>query len=455
MIDSRVGRRAASVGLLLFVLGAAVGCQRSERPAVSAGRAANDTHEAFLAQHWARPLAPQFGSATASDARLASLDPARCGACHSSQYADWRTSLHGRAMGPGVFGQLMPGANAADDPGQCTRCHAPLAEQSQTLARSAARGSMAEGELHSHGLTCAGCHMRAGRVWGPPRRDGSGPRTDLAGWPHDGWTAAPAFEDSRFCAACHQFDSQGYALNGKPLENTYEEWRASPQGAQGRPCQSCHMPDRRHLWRGIHDPEMVRQALTVEATEPVTRDGELIVDVVLRNTGAGHHFPTYVTPKVFVEGYQEDRKGRVMPGTMRSYEISRAVSPSLDRELADTRIPAGGQRVFAYRAPRSADASAFAIRVRVDPDAFYRGVYESLLDSHAAGTGEARIRQALANAETSAFIAYASRVRLSPSALPASNRRQITESSDSWPAPRDSRTKSIAAHCKWVGQACG
>lgn len=255
--------------------------------------------------------------------------------------------------------------------------------------------------------------MREGRIFGPARRDGSAAPADHAAWPHDGWTAAPAFEDARFCAACHQFDSQGYALNGKPLENTYEEWRASPQAAQGRPCQSCHMPDRRHLWRGIHDPDMVRQALAIEESEPSTHGGELRVDVVLRNTGAGHHFPTYVTPKVFVEAYQENRKGRMVPGTMRAYEISRAVSPDLGRELADTRIPAGGQRVFTYRAPRSAAATVFAIRVRVEPDAFYRGVYDSLLKSRAAGSGEAQIRQALANADASGFVAYTKRVRLS------------------------------------------
>ncbi len=28
--------------------------------------------------------------------------------------------------------------------------------------------------------------------------------------------------------SCHQFGADGYALNGKLLENTYEEWKASP-----------------------------------------------------------------------------------------------------------------------------------------------------------------------------------------------------------------------------------
>ncbi len=64
------------------------------------------------------------------------------------------------------------------------------------------------------------------------------------------------FWKSDFCAVCHQF-SPDQAINGKLLENTVEGWRQSPQAAAGQTCQSCHMPSRRHLWRGIHDPDMV------------------------------------------------------------------------------------------------------------------------------------------------------------------------------------------------------
>ena len=33
-----------------------------------------------------------------------------------------------------------------------------------------------------------------------------------------------------------------------------------PQASRQVTCQTCHMPDRRHLWRGIHDPAMVAAA---------------------------------------------------------------------------------------------------------------------------------------------------------------------------------------------------
>lgn len=413
------GTRAAAL-FALAAWSALAGCSRTGEPVAAQDAAAGLATAAFLAQHWARPVAASEARAP-RHAQLAALAPSACGACHAPQFADWQGSLHGRAMGPGILGQLM----ALKDPAEaeaCTRCHAPLAEQSEAFAQSTAAREPAVGGLHAAGLTCAGCHMRQGRIFGPPRRDGSVPAGDTSAWPHRGWTAAGAFEDSRFCATCHQFAGDGYALNGKLLENTYEEWRASPQAAQGRSCQDCHMPGRRHLWRGIHDPRMVRDALTIETSAVAVRSGELGMDVTLRNTGAGHHFPTYVTPKVFVEAWQEDAAGRQLPGTLRRYEISRLVSADLEREIADTRIPAGEQVVFAYRAAGARSARAVVLQLRVDPDAFYRGVYETLLAGGAAGVGEGSIRQALRDANRSAFIAWSTRIGLEQDAAPERRR---------------------------------
>ena len=410
-VRREVGLCARAAALLaLAAWSALTGCSGAADPVAGHHAGAEAATAVFLAQHWSRPIAAVAAGAP-GNAQLAALAPSACGACHAAQFADWQGSLHSRAMGPGVMGQLV----VLKDPAgaeECTRCHAPLAEQSEALRRSnAARAPPGEG-LHAAGLTCAGCHMRQGRIHGPPRRDGSVPAGETSALPHRGWTAAAAFEDSRFCATCHQFGSEGYALNGKLLENTYEEWRASPHAAQGRSCQDCHMPGRRHLWRGIHDPQMVRAALTIETSAVPAPSGELRVDVSLRNTGAGHHFPTYVTPKVFVEAWQEDAAGRQLTGTLRRYEIGRLVSADLGREIADTRIPAGGQAVFVYRAARASSATAVVLQLRVDPDAFYRGVYETLLASGTAGAGEASIRQALRDANRSGFIAWSSRVGL-------------------------------------------
>lgn len=405
--------RLLAIGLTCGIVLGIASCGRAGDPAAPPAPRIELSNEAFLERHWARPLARQQGAAVSPGDPRASLDPAACGACHKAQHEDWRRSAHSRAMGPGVTGQLV--TMVAADPASaedCIRCHAPLAEQAESLASSLRADARAEDRLHEQGLTCASCHLRAGSVYGPPRRDGSAPGAEAAALPHQRWTATRAFEDSRFCASCHQFEADGYALNGKLLENTFEEWKASVHAREGRSCQGCHMPDRRHLWRGIHDPEMVRRALTIDVSGPVRRGGELSAEVRIRNTGAGHHFPTYVTPKVFVEAYQQDVAGAMLPGTLRRHEISRSVSPDLSRELADTRIASGEQILFDYRARRAAAATALTLRLRVEPDAFYRDLYQSLLGTGAAGRGEASIRRALREAATSGFVAYSSTLSL-------------------------------------------
>jgi len=298
-------------------------------------------------------------------------------------------------MGPGVLGQLvaLDGAERED----CQRCHAPLQEQSDP--RSA---------LFLEGLVCAGCHVRNNRVYGPARRDGSAPAA-AEGLPHGGWSASPAFADSRFCATCHQFEPDGYALNGKLLENTYEEWRASRHAREGRSCQSCHMPDRRHLWRGIHDPDMTRGAITVQADRFQIEAGEIHATWQLANTGAGHFFPTYVAPQVIVSMRQETADGTALDGTLQEHVIARRVTADLGAELSDTRIAPDEKRVLDYRAKRHPRAARLAFQIRVEPDAFYAELYRSLLEDRSTGTGREQIAQALRNSLASPYTLYAER----------------------------------------------
>ena len=277
--------------------------------------------ERFLDEHWARPLAPQGNPPAAVTAQGITLAPESCGTCHAQQFADWRSSQHSRAMGPGLMGQLvaMP-AHAKDEHQNCIRCHAPLAEQADSLVaaleKNQARKPGAANlnpvqPLHEHGLVCAACHVRAYEWHGPPRRDGSVASGDVGALPHGGWKANSAFESSQFCAACHQFKDDEFSLNGKLLENTYREWQGSRYALQGKACQSCHMPDRRHLWRGIHDPAMVKQGVDIQAGAPAVADGQVIARLSVTNSGVGHYFPTYVTPKVVLRGYQEIGRAHV------------------------------------------------------------------------------------------------------------------------------------------------
>ncbi len=368
-----------------------------------------DAIDAFLTRHWRAPI-PLQGPPPARFTPLeASLQPEACGACHPAQLADWRTSLHAASMGPGVAGQLVEMIES--DPASalsCHACHAPLAEQvSHVRSEGDIRPNLAfDAALRARGLPCAGCHVRAHERFGPPRRDGSlaspAPRETL---PHNGVTRTAAFLGSEFCRGCHQFTPDGFALNGKLLENTYNEWRASRFARQGIQCQDCHMPDRRHLWRGIHDADMVRSGLTITAgAEPASRAGEArIVTLRVENTGVGHAFPTYVTPLVVLRAETLDAEGRVIEGSREESVIGREVALDLSREISDTRLPPGGSATLAYR-PAAAGARA-RLSVVVYPDAFYTRFYEILL-AQGAGRGTAQIREALAATRRSPFTVF-------------------------------------------------
>jgi hypothetical protein len=232
--------------------------------------------------------------------------------------------------------------------------------------------------------------------------------------PHGGFTASRAFLRSEFCASCHQFTPDGLTLNGKPVENTFEEWRVSPAAKRGQQCQDCHMPDRRHLWRGIHDAEMVKSGVRISfrTSRARYRPGEQVeATLTIANTGVGHYFPTYVTPRVVVRIELTTASGESVPLSAREQAIGREVPLDLSREISDTRIAPRGQFSMRYR--HRLDRSALSLRatVTVLPDHFYTGFFEALLEN-GAGAGETRIREALEATRRSPFVIFSRDIRV-------------------------------------------
>jgi len=391
------------------------------RAALSSGAgpgSISPAEQQFLERHWRMPIAPQ-GLAPASFAPLErSLAPRDCGACHAVQYEDWRGSIHARSMGPGIAGQLVEMARR--DPAgarACLVCHAPLAEQSP-LTRTAAgltANPAFDPALQREGVVCATCHVRGHQRFGPPPRpDAQGRRVPRAQLSHNGATYTGAYERAEFCAACHQFGPSGPSLNGKPLENTYEEWRGSPAARRGLTCQSCHMPDRRHRWRGVHDPEMVKSGVrvTLGLDRPRYRPGQrLRATVTVASVNVGHYFPTYVTPQVVVRAVLVGTDGQPIPSTVQEGIIGRQVPLDLSREIADTRIPPGGRFVLRYERELDEPGLGLRVTVTVYPDHFYTGFFAALLETGPGG-GEADIREALDATRRSPFEIFARDVPL-------------------------------------------
>jgi hypothetical protein len=321
--------------------------------------------------------------------------------------AQWQTSRHAQAFSPGLVAQILDQDAVAT--AKCLECHAPLAEQRQAFEAARTRGLAHRSDqqgLAAAGNSCGGCHVRHQQRFGPPQRGtgATGPSASAA--PHGGVSRTTAFQQAEFCSTCHQF-SADTAVNGKPLQNTYVEWRASPQASQGIVCQTCHMPDRAHLWRGIHDPTTVAKGLTPRISADARK-----VRFELSNSGVAHAFPTYTVPTVMMSAVALDRDGSPRPRTLRSHVIARRVHYNGNAwvELSDTRLLPGQSAAIELNWNGSD-----RIRVWLDviPDDFYAmKVYPGLIQTLPAHS-EARslaLRAAVA-ATSSRFRLYETELR--------------------------------------------
>lgn len=368
----------------------------------------------FLRDYWERPI-PLQGAAPAAFSQLeASLQPAVCGGCHPQQYADWGTSIHAAAFSPGLSGQLVNWEGYDyETVRSCLSCHTPLSEQSaqspDTAGRLVANPDF-DASLQQSGLVCAGCHVRGWLRHGPPRRDGS-LTASPPGAPHAGATRTPYFEDSRFCASCHQFELP--APNGKSLQNTYTEWEQSRYAKVGVSCQGCHMPDRRHLWRGVHDSTMVRSGVTIEWVSPAGSGATDTVALRVTNSGTGHRFPSYVTPEVIVRIDLLDGQGRRIEAMGAEATIDRQVENrgGVWVEVSDTRLAPDSS--LTLTASISGSGARFARgAVIVYPDAFYHRSFTQMLMGQLSDTSRTLITEAQRRAAESSFAIFDDTLRL-------------------------------------------
>lgn len=403
-----MGHRA----LLLLVAAAALAASSSN------GRWSEEEQLSFLRSYWQLPVPLQGKVPDRFSPLEASLDPEHCGVCHQKQYEEWRTSLHAKTMGLGPFGQTVDLIKSDPETALiCYSCHAPLTEQQEKHRTKTPQGELSlvdnpsfDQKLQRKGLICAACHVRNHERFGPPKRDGTLvsalPREQL---PHNGVTRTPAFLRAEFCKECHQFSEDGYALNGKLLENTYNEWKVSPYAKAGIQCQDCHMPDRQHLWRGIHDPEMVRQGVTIQLKTSKSRYtvGETIrATLTVESTGVGHYFPTYVTPKVVIRAELIDPKGQPVPGSVQEEAIGREVTLDLSREIYDTRIPPKGTYKFKYVKKIDRKSLRLKASVVVFPDHFYTRFFEAVLLGDQVVKGRKLLEEALEETRRSPFTVF-------------------------------------------------
>jgi hypothetical protein len=81
---------------------------------------------------------------------------------------------------------------------------------------------------------------------------------------------------------------------------------------RGMQCQHCHMPERTHSWKGVHDPQTVRQGFAWTTSATRAADGSVSATIAVANVGAGHYLPTTTTPAAFLDVALVDAKGKVL-----------------------------------------------------------------------------------------------------------------------------------------------
>jgi hypothetical protein len=312
---------------------------------------------------------------------LTSLKAESCGRCHREIYEEWKTSIHSQAYQDPFFQAYWTKDKHI---WVCLNCHTPLENQQPTLIRDIPRGRVEKAhqepnpdfdpEYQKEGVTCAACHVRDGMILGP---------YDDSAAPHP-TQFDPSFRTTQICYRCHNVVSGPAQFYNVGPCGTYAEYEGGFfMKERGFICQSCHMPEidrpvakgspirrgRRHLWRGGHDPDMVKRAVAIQvaAAPSSPKPGEdLNVTLTLVNAGAGHKIPTGDPDRHFtVEFALKDRNGN--PIAQQTDTMGRWImwQPAII-ELYDNRLLPLASRdyVFTTRLPEDLDGVRLTARVR-------------------------------------------------------------------------------------------
>jgi hypothetical protein len=326
-------------------------------------------------------------------AGLDSLKAESCGTCHREIYDEWKTSIHAHAYDDPFFQAYW---KKDKNIWVCLNCHTPLENQQPTLIKDIPRGRVEKAiqepnphydpDYQKEAITCAACHVRDGIVYGP-FEDSAAPHPTKFD---------PNFRTTQICYRCHNVLSGPAQFYNVGPCGTYAEYEGKYfMQERGFICQSCHMPEidravatdgpirrgRQHLWRGGHDPDMIKRAVAVQVkadpTHPKPGD-QVTFTLTLINAGAGHKIPTGDPDRHFtIEFLVEDRAKRVIQQDSSTMGRWILWQPAIV-ELYDNRLLplASREYRFTYRMP--AESEGLALKARVQYHILTDGQHEML-----------------------------------------------------------------------------
>ena len=319
---------------------------------------------------------------------LGNLKAEECAVCHREFYTEWRTTMHSQAWTDPYFQADWKFDNSQHI---CRSCHTPLDRQlpHKVLGyrdRDKYDPIMEDNpdfdpELQHEGVTCAACHYRDGKIVGVLGNTNT---------PHPVKKLDSANE---VCVRCHVVEGDRWDTffrfppcgtvaeiqsSGDSGNNTGE---LSVQDIASLGCVECHMPAverplveggvvrnaRQHLWRGGHDPEMVKKAFTADLFEETPIENEKrVFTFEITNTGTRHYLPTGTPDRHLTISLRLlDAQGNIIKE--QNHKLKRTVMwrPFIV-DLWDTRLPYGELRQYSmeYSTGQYDNVAAIEARVR-------------------------------------------------------------------------------------------
>lgn len=305
---------------------------------------------------------------------LVSLSAKSCGRCHAEIYKDWSTSMHANAWTDPYF----QADYAFDGSLQiCLNCHTPLRDQQEHLVLGFTDASKFypilkpnpayDRSLQNEGVTCAACHVRDGVIHGPNENNRA---------PHPVKRDETMSDGHSVCRRCHMVKGERWDTFYRfPPCGTFDETKEAGKAPQ---CTMCHMPEmeegmvpavegktvRRHLWRGGHDPEMVKRALKLELHPTGKGAPPMEYSLILTNVGANHRVPTGTPDRHLTVTFRlldADLKGI----KEKSYRMKRTIMwRPVIADLWDTRLKPGEARTFSFVIKENTGAAFLEVEVR-------------------------------------------------------------------------------------------
>ena len=319
-----------------------------------------------------------------------SLSAEGCASCHQEFFDEWKTSIHAQAWTDPYF-QVDYEFDGSQQ--NCLNCHIPLDKQQENLVlgfRDTDRWDPIlepnpdfDFDLQQEGVTCTVCHLREGKITGVLGTDGA---------PHPVETLS---DPNQICARCHVVSGDKWDTFFKfPPCGTVAEIQASQnnsankshsgeivrQDTKGLGCVECHMPRveralvedgkvrtvRRHLWRGGHDPSMVKGGLDIKLAELSAKGDARRFQLSITNTGAAHYLPTGTPDRHLVATIRLlGADGRVIDEEQFTMKRTIMWRPFII-DLWDTRLQRGVPRRYEYAADAGDLAGAVTLQASVE-----------------------------------------------------------------------------------------